>query len=271
MKDNFFKHNVLVVSIGRSLSSNLNDIYDSSRYQWRASLQNAQKVEYVIARSGLKIVGVFKPIKWLPSNDSEFKDFSDPPQDKRIGFVGEIAASEVLLEYLNKEIPKSYYPKGASNPVRFIFINENKDNKTKSEKNETSKVLSKEVKGNDVKEFGWWNIHKGYDENDIDQYICEFYEIEDDLDENGEYILDEHGYTSTEKEDEYGNLYNPKITMEMIMSIETFLQRYIDEHDGDFGKTDMGRALKEWIAKYIYHVQHDPSWDYPDRNYKMWE
>ena len=58
--------------------------------------------------------------------------------------------------------------------------------------------------------------------------------------------------------------------MEMVMSIETFLQRYIDEYDGGFGETDMGRALKEWIAKYTSHVQHDPPWDYPNRNYKMW-
>ena len=141
---------------------------------------------------------------------------------------------------------------------------------TKMKENKTIKVLSKDVKKSDIKEFGWWNIHKGYDENDIDQYVCEFYEIEDDLDENGEEIVDEDGYSSTQKDDGWGNLYNPKITMEMVMSIETFLQKYIDEYDGGFGETDMGRALKEWIAHYTSHVQHDPPWDYPDRNYKMW-
>ena len=122
-----------------------------------------------------------------------------------------------------------------------------------------------------TKEFTWWNIHKGYDENDIDEYICEFYEITPDVDESGDYILDEDGLTSTEKYDPNDEIYNPKITMEMVMSIETFLQKYIDEHDGDFGKSDMGIALKQWIAFYIHHVEHEPKWDYPDRKYKMWD
>ena len=50
------------------------------------------------------MVGVFKPEKWLFANDKEFADFpkADP---KRIGFIGNVADSEILLEYLNKDIP----------------------------------------------------------------------------------------------------------------------------------------------------------------------
>ena len=93
-----------------------------------------------------------------------------------------------MLEYLNKDIPSEFRPKGASNPVRYIEL-EKSNTKTKK-KNKKSKVSPQDVKKSDVKEFGWWNIHKGYDENDIDQYVCEFYEIKDDLDENGEEIVD---------------------------------------------------------------------------------
>ena len=265
--NSFFKHNVMLVSIGKSLSEN-KKIYDAARYAWDAKKERAEKMEYVIAHQSGKIVGIFKPEKWLFADDEEFSDFPEA-DSKRIGFIGNVADSEILLEYLNKDIPSEYRPKGASNPVRYIELE--KSNTKTEKKNKKSKVSSKEVKKSDVKEFGWWNIHKGYDENDIDQYICEFYEIKDDLDENGEEIVDEDGYSSTQKDDGWGNLYNPKITMEMVMSIETFLQKYIDEYDGDFGETDMGSALKEWIAKYTSHVQHDPPWDYPDRNYKMWD
>jgi len=265
--DNFFKHNVLLVSIGKSLTEN-KKIYDAARFAWDAKKERAEKMDYVIAHQTGKIVGVFKPEKWLFADDKEFLDFPEA-DSKRIGFIGNVADSEILLEYLNKDIPLEYRPKGASNPVRYIELEKN--NTQKEKKNKKGKVSSKKIKESKVKEFGWWNIHKGYDENDIDQYICEFYEIKDDLDENGEEIFDEDGYSSTQKDDGWGNLYNPKITMEMVMSIETFLQKYIDEYDGDFGETDMGRALKEWIAKYTSHVQHDPPWDYPDRNYKMWD
>ena len=265
--NSFFKHDVMLVSIGKSLTEN-KKIYDSARYAWDAKKDRAEKMEYVIAHQGGKIVGVFKPEKWLFADDEEFSDFPEA-DSKRIGFIGKVADSEILLEYLNKDIPLVYRPKGASNPVRYIEL---KKSNTKTEKkNKKSKVSSKKNIESDVKEFGWWNIHKGYDENDIDYYICEFYEIEDDLDENGEEIVDEDGYSSTQKDDGWGNLYNPKITMEMVMSIETFLQKYIDKYDGGFGETDMGGALKEWIAKYTSHVQHVPPWDYPDRNYKMWE
>lgn len=265
--DNFFKHNILLVSIGKSLKEN-KKIYDAARFAWDAKKDRAEQMDYVIAHQSGKIIGVFKPEKWLFANDKEFADFpkADP---KRIGFIGNVADSEILLEYLNKDIPSEYRPKGASNPVRYIELE--KSNTQKEKKNKKVNVSSKKIKESKVKEFGWWNIHKGYDENDIDQYICEFYEIKDDLDENGEEIFDEDGYSSTQKDDGWGNLYNPKITMEMVMSIETFLQKYIDEYDGDFGETDMGSALKEWIAKYTSHVQHDPPWDYPDRNYKMWD
>ena len=265
--DNFFKHSVMLVSIGKSLTEN-KKIYDAARFAWDAKKERAEKMDYVIAHQTGKIVGVFKPEKWLFADDKEFLDFPEA-DSKRIGFIGNVADSEILLEYLNKDIPLEYRPKGASNPVRYIELE--KSNTQKEKKNKKGKVSSKKIKESKVKEFGWWNIHKGYDENDIDQYICEFYEIKDDLDENGEEIFDEDGYSSTQKDDGWGNLYNPKITMEMVMSIETFLQKYIDEYDGDFGETDMGRALKEWIAKYTSHVQHDPPWDYPDRNYKMWD
>jgi len=265
--DSFFKHNVMLVSIGKSLTEN-KKIYEAARYAWDAKKERAEKMDYVIAHQSGKIVGVFEPEKWLFADDEEFSGFPEA-DSKRIGFIGKVADSEILLEYLNKDIPSEFRPKGASNPVRYIELEKGTPNNKK--KNKTRKILSKGVKGSDVKEFAWWDIHKGYDENNIDQHICEFYEIEDDLDENGQEIYDEYGYSSTQKEDEHGQLYNPMITMEMVMSIETFLQRYIDEYDGGFGETDMGRALKEWIAHYTSHVQHDPQWAYPDRNYKMWE
>lgn len=118
MADDFFKHNVMLVSIGKSMSEK-DKIYDAARWEWKASLTRAETCQYVIAHSSGKIVGVFKPSEWLASDDEVFSELGKASEG-RIGFVGEVAEPEVLLEYLNKEIPKSYFPKGAANPVRFI-------------------------------------------------------------------------------------------------------------------------------------------------------
>lgn len=120
MSDGFFLHSVMMVSVGKSMSKN-KGIYDAARYQWKASKDRAKAVDYVVAHSSGKVVGVFKPLEWHDSNHQEFQEF-DPPMEGRIGFVGEVAEPEILLEYLNKEIPKSYFPRGASNPVRFVEI-----------------------------------------------------------------------------------------------------------------------------------------------------
>lgn len=118
LDDDFFKHNVMLVSIGKSLSEK-DKIYDAARWEWKASLTRAKSCEYVIAHSSGKIVGVFKPTEWLPSDDEAFSGLGNASVG-RIGFVGDVAEPEVLLEYLNKGIPKSYFPRGAANPVRFI-------------------------------------------------------------------------------------------------------------------------------------------------------
>ena len=113
----------MLVSIGKSLTEN-KTIYEADRYAWDAKKERAEKMDYVIAHQSGKIVGVFEPEKWLYADDKEFSDFpeADP---KRIGFIGKVADSEILLEYLNKDIPSEYRPKGASNPERYIELEKN--------------------------------------------------------------------------------------------------------------------------------------------------
>jgi len=129
---------------------------------------------------------------------------------------------------------------------------------------------SKFTEKSEVMEFNWWNIHKGFDEDDIERYVYEYYGIVSDEDEDGETIFDENGMGSNDGEDEHDTPYNTKLTMEMVMNVETFFQKYIDERDGEFGIRDMGRGLKEWIVFQVIHIERVPPWNYPNRNYKLW-
>ncbi len=113
--------NVIIVSISKSIESG-NDIYNAARFSWKLDSTKLKDIDYVMARQGLRIVGVFKVHKWLPDDDHEFKALNpELSSNGRFGFVGEVADSETLLKYFNKDLPANLFPKGASNPVRYIF------------------------------------------------------------------------------------------------------------------------------------------------------
>ena len=164
--NSFFKHNVMLVSIGKSLTKN-KKIYEAARYAWDAKKERAEQMDYVIAHQSGKIVGVFEPEKWLYADDKEFSDFpeADP---KRIGFIGKVADSEILLEYLNKDIPSEYRPKGASNPVRYIELQKTAKNKLMKKKIMKNKTIKEAqvcaitfLNAKNVNEYKWISASNG--------------------------------------------------------------------------------------------------------------
>ena len=98
-----FEHNVMAVRISSEVIEERGDIYSATRYAWKASLDKCKAAQYVLAVSKGKVIGVFKPTKWFPSTDKEFKKF-DLIKD-RYGFKGEVASSEILAIYFGKYIP----------------------------------------------------------------------------------------------------------------------------------------------------------------------
>ena len=125
-------HNLLVVSINKSVSEGA-DIYNAARYAWRLNVERARQADYVLAHQSGKVVGVFEVDEWLNATDKKFEDMDDfIADDKRWAFIGKVATSEVLMQYFGRLLPEGFVKRGASNPVRFIFLEDADNNKDDS-------------------------------------------------------------------------------------------------------------------------------------------
>lgn len=115
------KHNLLAISIGRSLEEGGRSIYDAVRMFWRISEDRARSADFILAHRGGIVLDVFIADEWLDSSDSKFSGYVpkshvyNPP---RKGFIGRQAPSEILDLYKNTRLPA--VKKGAASPIRYL-------------------------------------------------------------------------------------------------------------------------------------------------------
>lgn len=112
---------LILISVAKSFDEEGRSIYDGTRGVWKIDPKRAAKINLVLAhRKGL-VVGVFRPISWLPATKENFPWIaSDMPG--RWGFNGVEAEPSVSSNYLSKRVPDHYRRKGAANPVRFVEV-----------------------------------------------------------------------------------------------------------------------------------------------------
>ena len=113
------RHHLLVLSVNSSISER-SDIYEAVRFAWKLNPDRAQACDYVLAHKQGRVIGVFKAHEWVSADSTEFNGLFEGDTAGRWGFVGEVAPSEVLLQYFNKHLPEGFIKRGASNPVRFL-------------------------------------------------------------------------------------------------------------------------------------------------------
>mgnify|MGYP001045471737 CR=1 FL=1 len=98
-------------------------IFDLVRYCWGLNRVRAETVEYVLAIDRGVVVGVFKPLNWVPAYAAEFPDISgiiDEPH--RLAFQGERAPPDIWDFYVGQDgkrlSPEDLPP--ARQPCRYI-------------------------------------------------------------------------------------------------------------------------------------------------------
>ena len=116
------RESLLLIFIGRYLHVK-GDPYDSVRCHWRVNVDRARG-RLVLAQADGKVVGAYRPSKWIPATRANFpgrvdEAFVNPLTDKptRWGFVGEPAENEVWSLYVGKRVPDQY--RGSQNPVQY--------------------------------------------------------------------------------------------------------------------------------------------------------
>jgi hypothetical protein len=114
-------HRLLLINIGSTYREGSRSIYDAVRYAWSIGkgAQKARRADFVLAHAQGLVKGVFKPTKWLKATKRNFPGFEAVPG--RWGFEGKEADEAIRKQYLGKRVPEEYRPRGAANPIRYIY------------------------------------------------------------------------------------------------------------------------------------------------------
>ncbi len=113
-----FKHDVLVISINRSMNmvegeASSIKLYENTRKAWRLNKKKAEKVQYILAKHNGVIKAVYEAEKWEEFDEGEGKK-------PRWGFVGDIVKDPEVRElYIGKKISK----RGYGNPINYAIGN----------------------------------------------------------------------------------------------------------------------------------------------------
>ena len=128
-----FKHKILVIKVNKLYDRNMStqDLYDTVRGIWRADINRAKQVDYVLGVYNNLIVCCYKPDRWykvfecnsnrLPKhiNDADLSGMED-----RILFESDDidTLDENQLFYLHKSIEKLGYVQKSQNPITYIGV-----------------------------------------------------------------------------------------------------------------------------------------------------
>lgn len=132
LKEEDINHKILVIKINKLYHRNMSadELYDSVRGIWRASMKNVKSVEYVVGVYNSLIVAVYKPTEWYRCKDAMTKR---PRQDvalnsneeNRLFFVDENFECGVPMDvnesfYYGKSIEGLKLDHGAQNPITYL-------------------------------------------------------------------------------------------------------------------------------------------------------
>ena len=96
------------------------DIYEVTRYAWRLNANRAERYKLVLARCGDRIVGAFRPTKWMKATKENFPDKMPSVEhsgkfEDRWGFEGYCCKADRDL-HVGKRVPSLC---SGQNPVRY--------------------------------------------------------------------------------------------------------------------------------------------------------
>ena len=99
----------VIIKINEDYIEERGSVYETTRWAWKAKLENAKKYKYVLSVGKGVVLEVFEVEKWM---DSE----RDPG---RIEFVGHVAPDSIAKQVKGKMIPEYYRVKGLASPFLY--------------------------------------------------------------------------------------------------------------------------------------------------------
>jgi len=97
-------------------------VYERVRSCWRANIEKAKLADYVLVIVKGEVVGVYEPIKWYYSLNTERckENKCEKYPCKRIAFTGKEASSDIQKKYLHKYLP-DWYMRPGPGPVLYTY------------------------------------------------------------------------------------------------------------------------------------------------------
>ena len=124
LKNEDITDNIMFIRINKRYRNDMTplELYESTRGYWRLNLENAKKVDYVLAVYDGMVLEVYEVIDWFPAlstyMDSRSNKLDSDEMKGRYEFVGKIANENVKKRYINKSV-KDYFPLHDSNPIKY--------------------------------------------------------------------------------------------------------------------------------------------------------
>lgn len=132
LHENDIHHKILVIKINKLYRRNMSpdELYDSVRGIWRASITNVQNVEYVFGVYNSLIVAVYKPTQWYKCKEAPDKrprpyEVLTPQAENRVFFVDMdfekgLPHDENEDFYFGKSIANLKLNQSAQNPITYL-------------------------------------------------------------------------------------------------------------------------------------------------------
>lgn len=132
LKEEDIRHRILVIKINKLYRRGIpsDELYDSVRGIWRASITNVQNVEYVFGVYNSLIVAVYKPTRWYKCKEAPEKrprqaEVLTPKTENRVFFVDEGFENGVPIDsaaafYDGKSIRGLKLNQVAQNPITYL-------------------------------------------------------------------------------------------------------------------------------------------------------
>lgn len=134
LKEDDIKHKILMIKINKLYGRNMpsDELYDTVRGVWNASLKHASSVDYVFGVYNSLIVAVYKPTCWYRCKDAS-KDklpiqdkILTPKTENRIFFIDESYESNLPPDeneeyYLGKSIERLKMNQSSQNPISYFI------------------------------------------------------------------------------------------------------------------------------------------------------
>ncbi len=111
LKEKLGVNKFVLISVSKSIKTN-KDLYENTRKYWKVNIDKISQAELVIAENRGKLIGAFKPTKWMIVSAEE-----NPLLAGRVYFEGDPAAL-VLDNIQNIRVIRE---KGNAAPVRYSW------------------------------------------------------------------------------------------------------------------------------------------------------